>query len=99
MDAKGYLTSTGRVVRSTKSPLDPGHRRSGALLALDGDPIVARIFYKETRFNLVRTLVAREWIVEAHPRPANLDVPGLRVSGSTRADAIERFLHDPKTDD
>lgn len=63
MQHKGYLTDTGRVVQKTKSPIDPGHRRSGHKLSLDGDQIIGEVGYHETHYNLRRLYVHRKWIV------------------------------------
>ena len=90
-EERGYLTDTGRVVRRSLPAIDPGRRRAGGRRSLDGDEIIGRVTYREQRFNLVRVLVVREWVVEAiegsHDRRSF-----LRSSGTTRADAVERFL-------
>lgn len=89
MQHKGYLTETGRVVKRTKSPLDPGLRRTGRRLSLDDDVIIGEVGYTETRFNLRRMYVTRKWIVRLFDGP--------KVEGPTRTAAIENAMNHPST--
>lgn len=86
MSGECFVTETGRVVRKVKASTDPGHRRAGRLLSLDGESIVGRASEKVTRYNLRRVFVVREWIVTGHPG-------GLpRVAARTRSAAVVEFM-------
>ena len=75
MEHKGYLTESGRVVQ----------RRADITESMDGERIVAQVLYTETRYNLRRVLVTRDWIVRS--------LDGARsTSGETRREATARYL-------
>lgn len=83
---KGYLTESGRVVTRSFSSLDPGLIRKGLRFSADGEEIVGRVSYSETRYNLRRVLVTRSWKVSEFPDGS------VQAGGSTRREAIEAFF-------
>lgn len=77
-ERKGYLTDGGAVVRKTKAPLDPGHRRSGARLSLGDELIIGTVYQSD----------GGTWFVEGYLQGTR----AYRVWGATRGDAVDRYL-------
>lgn len=93
MEDKGYLTDTGRVVQTVRRSTDPGQARDGVKWSADaaGEPIVATLGYKETRYNLRRVLVSREWMATCTTQ-AGTSLYGRQFTGATRAEVVSQVL-------
>jgi hypothetical protein len=95
---KGYVTESGRVVRRVQVPADRHLAARGVRWSDDaqGEEIIGRIVYKETRYNRIvyketrynlrRAFVSKRWYVRS--------IVGREIlgEGMTRGAAIERAL-------
>lgn len=80
-----YITDTGRVVRKTKAPLDPGLRRKGVRLSLDDEIIIGSVTRDEADGWYYATVaVGDQNFTAARPTRGRAITAALRERGNLR---------------